>query len=56
MSEKDRPIPQQQGERIPPARRPPTAVAVDTPDPPERSLLRKIAQQLARIAMRVCHR
>lgn len=32
----EEPIPQPQGQLVPPRRRPPVAVAVLTPDPPER--------------------
>ena len=47
MAKKHGPIPQEQGQLVPPSRRPPVAIAVATPDPPEKRFLFRIVKQLA---------
>ena len=49
MARKYGPIPQTEGQLVPPRRRPPTAVAIDTPEPPERSLFRRLVKWLAEL-------
>jgi len=52
MAREDEPVPQEQGQRVPPSRRPPVAVAVETPEPPEKPLLHRILQKIAALFRR----
>ena len=45
----DPPAPQEQGQLVPPRRRPPTAVAVETPDPPQDSRLHHFLKWLSQV-------
>ena len=50
MAKEDEPIPQEKGQLVPPRRRPPIAVAVDTLEPPGKRSLWKIVKQIAETA------
>lgn len=52
MAREEEPIPQEQGQRVPPSRRPPVAIAVETPEPPEKSFLHRIFKQIAALFRR----
>jgi len=52
MDREDEPTPQEQGQRVPPSRRPPVAIAVDNPEPPKKSFLHRILQQIATLFRR----
>jgi hypothetical protein len=52
MAREDEPTPQEQGQRIPPSRRPPIALAVDAPEPPKKSFIHRIVQRIAALFRR----
>ncbi|MEW6752383.1 MAG: hypothetical protein AB1505_15575 [Candidatus Latescibacterota bacterium] len=47
MAVDEEPVPQPRGQRVPPRRRPPTAIGVLTPDPPSRPWLRRVVGRAA---------